>query len=248
VEFAPTLREKRLYVGAGGDGVYCLEAETGQKLWQYPIAHVDMSPGVTANGVYLGSVYGEQAFHALDPATGRLLWKRPAPYGVCGSPSAAGGRVYFGLGNGNFEMSHADPKGSVWCLDAVDGDTVWTHDVGDAVLTSVALADGSAFFGSRDGHVYCLNAATGGRRWAFDARTPVLSSPAVLDGKVYFGANSGLVRCLDAADGELLWEYDTTKASFSADTRVLASPAIGDGRLYVGSMNGTFFCLGEASD
>jgi len=245
IEFSPTIHGGRLYFAAGDDGVYCLDKKTGRQVWRHPGIHVDLSPAVTADAVFVGSAYGETAFYALNAENGKLLWKRPTPYGVGGSPSVDHGRVYFGLGNGNFEMSHADPKGAVWCLSAEDGEPVWTRELPDSVLTCVALSGGGAFFGCRDGRVYCLDAATGEDRWAFDTGAPVLSSPAVSGPRVVVGSNTGVVHCLDARTGKSVWEVDTSTESFSADARVLASPAVGSNRVYVGSMNGAFFCLGK---
>jgi len=245
IEFSPTLFGGKLYVAAGEDGVYCLDPSTGRALWQYPGVHVDMSPAVTERGVLFGSVYGSPACYCLDPKDGRLVWKKPAPLGVCGSPSTDGERAYFGLGNGTFEASHKQPKGAAWCLAVADGGVVWTREVKDAVLTTIALADGSAYFGSRDGHLYCVDAKSGEARWAFQTEEPILSSPAVASGRVYFGSNDANVYCLDAATGREFWRYDTSQVAFNTDARVFSSPAVADDRVFVGSMNFYFFCLGH---
>ena len=245
IEFSPTLAGGKLYFGAGEDGVYCVDAQSGQKLWQYTGAHVDMSPVVTENGVLFGNVYGEPGFCCVSPADGKLRWSVSAPHGVCGSPSTDGERVYFGLGNGTFGMSHAQPKGAVWCLSVRDGRVIWRKDVGDAVLTTVALSRGAAYFGSRDGHLYCVDALSGDTRWACDTGEPVLSSPAVADGRVYFGSDDGCLRIVEAETGKELWQCDTSTVTFSADARVQSSPAVGNDRVYFGSLNSFFFCLGD---
>jgi outer membrane protein assembly factor BamB len=247
VEFGPTLFDGKVYFGAGEDGVYCCDAQSGQKLWQYKDVHVDMSPAVTAQGVFFGNVYGEPSFYRLNMEDGKLLWKKPAPYGVCGSPSTDGQRVYFGLGNGTFNMSHAQPEGSVWCLSVAEGSEVWRREVRDAVLTTVALSQKLAYFGSRDGRLYCVDAMSGEIHWSFNTDEPVLSSPAVVGGLVYLGSDDGYFYCLDAASGEEVWKYDTSEVSFSADARVISSPAVANNRVYVGSMNYFFFCLGDAT-
>jgi len=248
IEFSPTLFEGKLYFGAGGDGVYCVDPKTGRQLWRHPGVHVDMPPAVTPGRVVFGSAYGEPAFYAVDPRDGKLLWKRPTPLPVCGTPSTDGDRFYCGIGNGNFQDSHAQPKGAVWCLSLADGSVVWTREVKDAVLSAVALADGSAYFGSRDGHLYCVDAKSGQPRWSFKTEDAVVSSPAVASGRVYFGSNDGHVYCLDAARGSLIWKYDTSGATLLNDARVMASPVVGDGRIFVGSLNCCFFCLGEGAE
>ena len=244
IEFSPTLFGGRLYLAAGEDGVYCVDPRDGRLVWRYEGVHVDMSPSVTEGGVFFGSVYGSPAFYALDPQSGALRWKRAAPLGVSGSPSTDGERVCFGLGNGTFEASHAQPRGAVVCL-AADGRTLWQRDVPDAVLTTVALADGAAYFGCRDGRVYGVDAATGEVRWSFATQDAVVSSPAVAGGRVYFGSNDGNIYGVEARTGAKIWSYDTSNEAFNTDARVMASPAISDGRLYVGSMNFCFFSLGD---
>ncbi|HUS91981.1 MAG TPA: PQQ-binding-like beta-propeller repeat protein, partial [Phycisphaerae bacterium] len=122
--------------------------------------------------------------------------------------------------------------------------------VRDAVLTSVALADGLAVFASRDGACYALDAATGTLRWRTDVGSPVLSSPAVAGGGVLFGADDGLFRCLALADGRVLWSVDTTGdgSVISPDPRIQSSPAVGvEGQVVFGAANGHVYCLSPAS-
>lgn len=248
VEFAPTLHQGRLYFSAGDDGVYCMDAKTGRQIWRWPGAHVDMSPAVTADAVLVGGVYGRPAIYRLDPDDGHVVWKIDTPFGVSGSPSTNGTHAWFGLGNGDFLMSHADPKGAVWCVRVADGEVIWKANyVADAVLTSVALTGGRVLFASRDGHVYCADAASGRQIWKHDAGEPIVSSPAVAGGRVYFGSTDGQVHCLDVESGNRLWSYDTSQVAFNTDVAVFASPAIADGRLYIGGSNFYFFCLGEKS-
>ncbi|MCG3179936.1 MAG: Outer membrane protein assembly factor BamB [Phycisphaerae bacterium] len=244
VEFGATWHAGRLYFGAGDDGVYCIDPADGKPIWRFPGVHVDMSPAVSDAGVFFGNVYGEATFFRVG-LDGKLVWRQPAPMGVTGSPATDGQRVYFGVGNGDFAMSAADPAGGVVCLAVEDGRTLWrTQQVGDAVLTSVALADRAALFGSRDGRLYCVDADDGRSRWQCETGAPVLSSPAVSGGRVCFGCDDGLVRCLSLADGGELWRFDASAAAFNNDARVIAAPTIAGGRVYVGSMNFFFFCLG----
>jgi outer membrane protein assembly factor BamB len=245
VEFGVSLLGGRLYAAAGQDGVYCLDAATGGKIWQHGGLHVDMSVLAVRDGVFLGTAYGSPCFLCLEAESGALRWRTPSPMAVRSSPSTDGARVCFGVGNGTFSMGHASPTGAVVCLDIGTGALLWTTDfVADAVLTTVALADGRAFFGSRDGGVYGVDARTGRRIWRFETGSPVLSSAAAAGGRIYAASEAGVVFCLDAGTGRELWRYDSSQLAFS-DGRVVGSPAIANGRLYLGSMNSLFFCLGE---
>lgn len=237
VEFSPTVLDGRICFAAGDDGVYCLDAATGAKLWQHRGVHVDQSPAVTKDGVFFGSVYGSSIMFRLDPKDGRVIWKKESPLGLTGSPSADGGRVFFALGNGTFTMSNARPAGGVVCLSAVDGAERWRFDAKDAVMTTVAVRDGRASFGSRDGRMYCVDAASGKSLWTFDAKEPIVSSPATDGQRLLFGCDDGSVHCLDAAAGAKLWSMDTSNLSFDIDSCILSSPALAGGRVYIGVMS-----------
>ncbi|AUX47752.1 pyrrolo-quinoline quinone [Sorangium cellulosum] len=81
-----------------------LDPATGDILWQTP----DPTPGAearapltVANGVvYAGSMSGD--VHALNAATGAVLWSHPADGSVSAGPAVAGGTVYWGSGYESF--------------------------------------------------------------------------------------------------------------------------------------------------
>ena len=243
-ESSPTIRDGRVVFGAGEDGVYCLDAANGEQCWRYPGIHVDSAPLVVDGRVYVGSGYGSEALHCIDWETGTAVWSIPLDVPAWGGLSSIDGRVYVGIGNGNFGMSDPiEPIGGVLCVDAQSGDVLWQFEAQDAVLTSVAVHNSRAYFGSRDGFFYCIDAVSGDEIWRYDVETPILSSPALTDAHAYFGANDGKLRAIHLATGTETWQFDVGQSSFNTDVRILASPAISGGRLYIGSMNFFFYCL-----
>jgi outer membrane protein assembly factor BamB len=72
----------------------------------------------------------------------------------------------------------------------------------------VAIADGSAYFGScTTNKIYSIDVTSGDLRWAFFAEGPVRFAPTVYEGRVYAGSDDGYVYCLDGEDGSLVWKY-----------------------------------------
>ena len=72
----------------------------------------------------------------------------------------------------------------------------------------VAIADGSAYFGScTTNKIYSIDIAKGELRWTFFTEGPVRFAPTVYDGRVYAGSDDGYVYCLDGEDGSLVWKY-----------------------------------------
>lgn len=246
-ESSPTVDSGKVYFGAGDDGIYCLDAITSEVQWRFPDAHVDGGPLVVGDYVYFGSGYTYDGIICVSAEDGQLIWRREFPAPVWGAPAFWAGRLYIGIGNGNFNESDPEPFGEVCCLDPTDGRDIWRFtNVEDSVLTSIAVSDDRAVFGSRDGACYALNATTGELIWRADIGAPILSSPAIAGRHVLFGADDCIFRCLSLEDGQEVWSFDTSDdiLIFMASGSIQSSPAIADGDVIFGSSSGNLYCLG----
>lgn len=245
-ESSPYVADGRVVFGAGKDGVYCLDAETGRELWQYSDVYVAGSPVVYDKTVYFGSGYGRNGVYCLDLDDGSEIWIIDTKHPAWGAPAVWDNKVYIGTGPGNFVFSSEEPAGSVICLNARTGDSLWEFELEDTVLGAIAIGDGKAYFGSRNSNIYCVDALSGEKIWTFSTGGAVVSSPAVAMDDVYFGSDDGKIYCLDKEDGTVKWEFNTSESGmFNMDSRIISSPAISKSRLYVGSMNFFFYCIGE---
>ncbi|MDE0468994.1 MAG: PQQ-binding-like beta-propeller repeat protein [Candidatus Poribacteria bacterium] len=242
VESTPFISQGKLYFTAGADGVYCIDALEGQAIWHYKDIHADMSPVVHKDKVYFGTGYGDYRIYAVDAQTGAEAWSKQMPYPVWGSPSTDENLVFFGLGRGNFSDSAPVPAGKVVALDPETGDIVWEHEAEDAVMTAIAVQDGSVTFGSRDGYVYSLQSTDGKLNWKTHLGGPVVSSPAVTMDTVYAATKNGYIYALSIDGGEVQWEFNTRIVTRNIE--LYSSPAIANGLLYIGSSDRYIFCLG----
>lgn len=146
-------------------------------------------------------------YWALDPATGRVVWKTQvgpgsAAGGIMWGSATDGRRVYAAVVNGDnkpYPIRSVTGETSVitggsWAaLDAATGRIVWqTADpqgAGDAGF--VTTANSVVYAGSMapDGdNMYALDAATGTIRWRFPSGGAVIAGAAVVDGTVYWGS------------------------------------------------------------
>jgi len=180
VESSPAVADGRVYVGSDDSNVYCLDASTGAKLWNYTTGSpvYSSSPAIAGGKVYVGSL--DHNVYCLDASTGTKLWNYTTGDQVYSSPAVADGKVYVGSWDGNF-----------YCLNASSGAKLWSYATG-SVESSSAVAEGKVYVGSGDGNVYCLDASTGTKQWNYYTYDVVDSSPAVADGKVYVGAWDGV--------------------------------------------------------
>jgi outer membrane protein assembly factor BamB len=167
------------------------------------------------------------------PKPAVVAWTfRPADPGTFGAaPVAADGRVYAAAAHKR--GFHA--FGTVYCLDAADGQELWRFDDGGdlkPVYSTPCLDGGRLYFGEGSHEdsgckVYCLDAATGQKLWAFATTGHTESGPAVADGRVYIGAGDDGLYCLDAATGRPVWHFE--------GLHVDAPPAVAGGGVYAGS-------------
>ena len=214
----------------------------GTLLWRYETGgNGDSAPTVSNGAVYVGSWNGH--IHALDAATGDILWQNQVNRegSPDSSPAVSGGIVYVGSWEGH-----------IYALDAATGDLLWRYQVGvsgSSGSSSPAVSGGVAYFVGYWGgdslrlgnaSLFALDAVTGNLLWRFGFGDYKPSSPAVSGGIVYVGFWNGHIYALDAVTGNLLWRHDT-------DGMVDSSPAVSGGVVYVGSNDHHLYALDAAT-
>ncbi|MBI5722575.1 MAG: PQQ-binding-like beta-propeller repeat protein [Planctomycetes bacterium] len=255
VECTPAVSEGRVYVGAGDDGIYCLALEGGgngqpKVLWHLPSKdYPDAETSLVACGdkVYVGLGNKGQAICAIDGKTGKELGRIPAPYTVFSPPAVVGGKLYVGMGTGDFiftaEELHLPPAGEVWCVDLAGFKVDWKFKVSQTVLGAIAASPEGyeLYFGSRDGNLYCIG-TDGKQRWKWNAFSQILTSPAVTKNCVYFVTASGALHAIRRGDGQPAWEQSLgSKGTFAS------SPSVSGSDVYVGTQFDGLFCLSQSA-
>ena len=166
------------------------------------------SAPVTRYGrVYVG--LGDGCFHAVDQASGEVVW-RTAAMRRGGPPSGAAmpaPAVYDGL------VYLCGPGGGVRALEARSGRTVWHREEGDGSAGAPLAADGVLYYGSAGGAVTALEAKTGAQVWLQRLDGSVSKPVALGDGRIYAVTDAGTLWALDALTGQTLWRRDCGAAS-----------------------------------
>jgi outer membrane protein assembly factor BamB len=137
---SPAVFNGKVYTG--GDGFYCLNATSGQVIWQNKTIHVSCSPSTYEDTVFIG---GNSSLFAFKQDTGALIWQYQLndTYDAFYSSPAAG----FGI---VAVTSHGGSSGSgdsfIYALNATDGHQIWHYDTADKeTMISSAIADGKLF-------------------------------------------------------------------------------------------------------
>ncbi len=155
----------------------------------------------------LGAGQKSGIYWALDPRTGKVVWKAqvgPGSHkgGMMWGSAADGQRIYVSIGNGDHQpvavVSAAGKTsiatGGLWAaLDAATGRILWqVADPQHAIDTGpLSVANGVVYAGSVAGsgdNMYALDAATGAIEWRFASGGAVASGPAIVDGTAYWGS------------------------------------------------------------
>ncbi len=187
---------------------------------------------------------------ALDPATGKTLWKQPRRTNAFDEgmetystlmPFVRNGKVELLMTGGDFITAHDPATGvELWRFEH------WHEKVRDSrVIPSLVTGDG-LIFGSRHKHnpVFALEPPAGGGAarilWEFAEAAPDCSTPLFYDGRLYVfdGLKRKIVTSLDPKTGKTFWQ-----GKLSARSQWWSSLTAADGKLYVISENGEIVVL-----
>ncbi len=276
VESSPAIYDGKVYIGAGGDGYYCLaldgDGAGGAKvLWHVKEGYPDAEtcPTVSDGKVFVGLGMGGNAVCCLDAESGRELWRVETPYPVFSPPTLADGRVIIGMGNGNF----------IETAEAVR--TKELQKMSDAGASALEIQSAESRLGPA-GEVWSICIDRPEDRWVYNVPRTILGAVMAVDDRLFFGSRDGFFYSISQT-GEFLGKWnayepiaaspayadgvvyfitstgkihalnpDTLEARWSytvgADGLFISSPAIARGRLYVGSEANGLLSIGEPLD
>jgi outer membrane protein assembly factor BamB len=211
----------------GKDTVWCLEAETGKKLWSYSYeCRLGSYPGPRAtpavDGGLVFTLSREGHLFALEAATGKVRWRRhlvddfgakPPGWDFAGSPVVAGDRLVLNAGQAGL------------ALDKNTGARLWSSGRGPGGYASPVLCElrgkpGVVIFG--DGATYGVDLHSGAQLWSFEWQNSSdvnAADPVVFEQKVFvasaYGKGCGLYD-VSKPFPLLLWRSDAFDTHFSS--------------------------------
>jgi outer membrane protein assembly factor BamB len=230
---SPTVVDETVYIGSQSGAVYALDAETGEKRWQFETTEpVDSSPFVIEGDgevdrlVLVGC--DDRNLYAIDAATGESQWHIETNGRVQGSPVVGAETLFF--------TSDSD---GLYAADTNDGERSWFSEYQSVSHASPTVVEDTVFV--RGEKLHALDPRSGWQRWEFDLGSGTYSSPTVEEETVYIGDrernggpnSAGNLYALDVQSGERDWVFDT-------DEFIDASPTVADDSVYVGGWKTRF--------
>lgn len=215
ISASPVVINGSVYFGSSDGKLYALNANNGSLKWSFTTgAMINQSGPAYVNGViYVGS--RDSYLYAIDAATGLQKWRFYAN-GISleqSSATVANGIVYIG---GWYNISGFTQKGSLYAVNATNGQLVWEKLNNTGIASSPCVYEGKIYISCDDNNLYALDAATGATIW----KQQVLAngaSAAVANGIVYIGSGgTDYFYAFDAQTGTLKWKFSTPGASMTS--------------------------------
>ena len=189
---------------------------------------------ITVNGKPQVITPGADVVNALDPDTGKEIWRvRYEGYSVVPKPVYGDGLLYVSSAFDTPEVLCIDPTGSG---DITDSHVKWVEPKYAPKTPSMILDGGLLYMVTDSGIVACRDAKTGEKRWESDRILKDCSaSPLLWDGKLYVLDEAGTCAVLAAGRS-----YQLLATNRLEDERTLASFCAGDDSLYLRTETGLF--------
>ncbi len=225
-----------VYVSSYNDKLYCLNAKTGEKVWEFEArTNKWVTPTVTRDlNVYIGSLDGK--VYCLDGLTGEVKWYFETRKTILWSPAVSGGYAYVVVGERPNESI-------IYCLDAHTGSIVWNRS--RTPPFSIVASGEYLYVDDARTKLYCLNAMTGDEVWQFEGSQHGggFDYSAITEDYVYTSDLFGKMYCVDAKTGEKRWEKKITGEICDpvVDPRGIATGGI----VFVGGSDGKVRSLWE---
>jgi len=192
---------------------------------------------------------------ALDPATGRTLWKQPRTTNAFDEgmetystlmPFARDGKVELLMTGGDFVTAHDPASGTeLWRFE------YWQEKIRDSRVIPSLVTGAGLIFGSRhkNNPVFALEPPAADRPgrilWEFGETAPDCSTPLFYEGRLYVfdGLKRKAITCLDPKTGRTFWQ-----GKLGGRSPWWSSPTGADGRLFLISESGEIAVLQAGGD
>jgi outer membrane protein assembly factor BamB len=202
---------KRLWLGAGQDGLWCLDAVTGNVVWHDALGHIDATPLLHDDAVYVPvwtnpKVEGMTLF-AVSAKDGAVRWRAALPGGMMGSAQMGpGGMMVVATAIGQIGPIQKTDKGWASAVSA-EGKILWSRPLPGMPIPEgvVSQKSGLAFFALKNGMVTALRLRDGVNAWEMRAgdevRAPVTVYEATDPPLVFTWTFGGTMDVRNAATG-----------------------------------------------
>ncbi len=257
---SPSTDGHHVYVFVGSGQLACFDFD-GKEIWKFNAQDrygrfqtqhgMHTTPLLYQDRLYLQLIHSGGAWViALDPATGKEIWKVPRKsdgYAENEHSYASpclwhrGADAYLITHGNDYAIAHRLNDGSeIWRVGDLNPKDNYRPDlrfvaspVASANLIVVPTAKSGVVVGVRPEATGNVLPGTSGEAWRISRDSPDVPSPLIVNGLVYLCRETGVLMCVDGANGKVLYSQRTHTE------RHRASPVYGDGKIYLTARDGT---------
>jgi len=257
----PVLDHERVYVGWSEPDKYTFVALThdGKKVWER-----DLGPYVSQHGsgasamihdgrIILNSMKDDDSFViALDPKTGKTVWKTSRPSKVASYGTAT---VYQPKG-GAAQLLFTSQADGIYALNPVDGKQLWqmpglfSKRSASSVVVAGDICWGTCGSGGGGNYVVAVRAGVPelGRKpepaWEIrrSSMSPYVSTAVVQGDLAYLLSDAGFLSCIKHQTGEVVYS-ERLNSGGSRGANFFSSPLLINGHLYCLTTNGKLYVV-----
>lgn len=240
----PIVVDGRVYAMDGGSQVGAYNASNGSQIWRVDLKPADDHGNSFGGGLafWKGRLFASTGYAqvlALDPKTGKVIWKSGAGAPVRSGPTVADGRVFV-----------VTVENELVALAADDGRRLWNHNgipetAGLVGSASPAVEGDVVVVGYSSGEIYALAVENGRPLWsdslaatrsadAVTALADIRGRPVIDRGRAFAVSHSGRMMAIDLRSGERVWEQDVGSSH---------GPWVAGDYIYVLSNSNELICL-----
>jgi len=232
-------KNKHLWIAGGATGLWCLNADTGTKLWWAQIGHIDSAPLYKNRRLFTAAKLKEDedgsAFFELSPENGKILWSIPLEGNPISDTQDLGDdQLLIATAYGQIGLNKATDNGWVYGIDLDKPNKIkWKTK-----LSTMPMPDGqlskdrkTIYYALKNGQIWALNTKNGDVLWIKKYGNEYKSNLALYEeGEKAFliahEAQTGHVHILEAQTGETIKTLDFKCGSYVA-------PIYKNGMLYI---------------
>lgn len=223
---APLVIDDVLYIATDRGGLFALDADSGERIWQTRLAGRAAGTPVAYGNTLLLTTTADSLFR-FDRQTGEITGRAPLPAGASAPPALRDNRFFLPLLSGELLVA-----------DAADLGILGRHNLGEPVLAApLATADGSVYLLTRTGVVWRLPPNQGEPEQLASLGSATGASLTLANDKLLVGMLDGTLFLL-RADGSVVWKKRLGQS-------IVAPVSVNDGAIYVPLRAGTVVKLVE---
>ena len=187
---SPSVSDGAVYVTSeepAAGALYKLDATNGAQIWKKQLDYEqqftggsDMqgTPTVAAGMVFAST--NIRTFYGIDATTGDTVWKFTNPSAtefIVSAPIYLDGKLFI------------IDKYDIACLNATNGDKIWSSYSGDELYVSPSYADDQLYVATSQRRIFIINATDGSKTRVYTTPSASWSSPTPCDGRLFIGCN-----------------------------------------------------------